>query len=429
MTRERQDGLLLLSLGSVFFVLAGAAVAYLNALGMIDFKESYLAAKCLLQHRDPYQEKELWAFYQREAGGLSPALSSKLLEAHGHISPNYPTTFFLIAPLALWSLRTADMIWLILSAASFILAAFLMWYSSREFAPRMAGGLIFLFLVNSEMLLALGNTAGVVVGISVIGVWCFLQNRFTLAGAICLAISLVVKPHDVGLIWLYFLLAGGVFRKRALQTLIAAVALAVPAVLWTAHVAPHWLQELYANQATLMQRGGLNDPGPHSGGTFGVNMAICLQTVVSRIWDNPHFYNPVVYVVCGALLLIWLRKTLRLGFSPSLAWFAIAAVVPFSMLVVYHRDYDARLLLLSVPACTMLWQRGGRLKWYALFLTLAAIVITGDIFWIAVFHFTNYSYSSALVGMIPAPLILLALGIFYLWVYLRGSPQSLSAEP
>ena len=422
MLKERQDSLLLLSLGSVFFVLVGTAIAYFNALGMIDFKEFYFGAKCLVEHHDPYQQSQLWALYKSEEGEVPSALGSVLVAAHGHLTPNFPTTFFLVTPLALMPIKFAGAIWFILSAAAFVLAAFAMWNAGAEFSPLIAGALVFLLLVNSEMLLALGNTVGLVVGLSVIAVWCFLQNRFTIAGAICLAVALVMKPHDVGLIWLYFLLAGGIAGKRALETLIPVAALVVPAVLWTSQIAPHWLQELQANQSALMQRGALNDPGPHSGGGFGVNMTVCLQTIVSRFWDNPHFYNPVVYLICGALLLIWLRKTLQSRFSPHLAWFAIAAVVPLSILVVYHRCYDARLLLLSVPACIMLWQKGGRLGWCALALTLAAIILTGDIFWIVLFQVTHYSGPSLAFGVIPAPLILLAAGVFYLWIYLKPPP-------
>ncbi len=237
-----------------------------------------------------------------------------------------------------------------------------------------------------------------------------------------------MKPHDVGLIWLYFLLAGGIARKRALETLLPVAALVVPAVLWTWQIAPHWLEEMRANQLALMQRGALNDPGPHSGGGFGVNMTLCLQTIASRFWDNPHFYNPVVYLICGALLLVWLRKTVQSKFSPHLAWFAIAVVVPLTILVVYHRSYDARLLLLSVPACTMLWKKGGPLAWWALALTLAAIILTGDIFWIVVFQITHYSGPSLAFGVIPAPLILLALSVFYLYVYVRQPPEAVASN-
>jgi len=31
------------------------------------------------------------------------------------------------------------------------------------------------------------------------------------------------------------------------------------------------------------------------------------------------------------------------------------------MLVTYHRPFDAKLLLLAVPACAMLWAEGGRI--------------------------------------------------------------------
>jgi hypothetical protein len=428
MIKERQDSLLLLSLGSVFLVLVGAAIAYFNALGMIDFKEFYLSAKCLVEHHDPYQQSQLWALYKTEVGEIPSNLGSTLVATHGHRSPNFPTTFFLVTPFVLMPIKFADATWFILSAVAFVLAAFAMWNAGAEFSPRIAAALVSLFLVNSEMLLALGNTVGLVVGLSVVAVWCFLQNRFTIAGTICLAIALVMKPHDVGLIWLYFLLAGGIARKRALETLIPVAALVVPTVLWISHIAPHWLGEMQANQSALMQRGGLNDPGPHTGGSFGVNMTVCLQTIVSRFWDNPHFYNPVVYLICGALLLIWLRKTLQSRFSPRLAWFAIAVVVPLSILVVYHRCYDARLLLLSVPACAMLWRKGGRLGWCALALTLAAIILTGDIFWIVLFQVTHYSGPSLAFGVIPAPLILLALSVFYLYVYVRQPREAVGSN-
>jgi hypothetical protein len=309
---------------------------------------------------------------------------------------------------------------MLLTAGCFIAAAFAMWNLGAESAPRIYSLLIFLFLINSELLFSIGNNAGIVVGLSVIAAWCFLRERFVYAGILSMAVSLAMKPHDAGLIWLYFLLAGGVLRKRALQTLAVVALLAVPALLWMSHVAPHWPQELHSNIAMKMSRGGIDDPGPHSGGAFGVNMIISLQAILSRFRDDPGFYNPIAYLICAALLLPWLIKTLRSRFTSAMAWFALAAVVPLAMLPVYHRCYDARLLMLTVPACAMLWKKGGPAAWCALLLTLAAIVITGDIFWIAVFHFTGYSYQVASIGMFPAPLILLSLGIFYLWIYLRG---------
>src|SRR5208282_6678125 len=147
MPKERQDSLLLLALGSVLFVLVGTAIAYFNVLGVIDFKEFYFGAKCLVEHRDPYQQSELWALYKRDAGEAPSALGSVLVAAHGHITPNFPTTFLIVAPFALMPLKPAGAIWFILSAAAFVLAAFATWNAGVEFSPLMAGVLVFLFLV------------------------------------------------------------------------------------------------------------------------------------------------------------------------------------------------------------------------------------------------------------------------------------------
>ena len=76
-------------------------------------------------------------------------------------------------------------------------------------------------------------------------------------------------------------------------------------------------------------------------------------------------------------------------------------------------------MLLTIPAAAMLWRQRGWRGWTALWLTIAAFVLTGDIFWIMLFQVTHYSGLSVTLAMIPAPLILLALGVFYLYVYVR----------
>jgi hypothetical protein len=98
------------------------------------------------------------------------------------------------------------------------------------------------------------------------------------------------------------------------------------------------------------------------------------------------------------------------------------------MLVTYHRPYDAKLLLLTVPACAMLWAKGGAIGRIALVVTTAGIVLTADIpLAILVILTKNLPISTVglsrqimtVVLMRPATLILLVMGIFYLWVYLR----------
>jgi hypothetical protein len=320
---------------------------------------------------------------------------------------------------------------MMLSAGSLILAALLTWNRAASYTPAITGALICFILANCEAVLATGNPAGMVVGLCVVAVWCFLEERFVWAGILCLAVSLAIKPHDAGLVWLYFVLAGGTYRKRALQTLVVIAVLSLAAILWISAVAPHWLPELHTNFLAQSAPGGQAYPGPSSADTgSGPSMIINLQSAVYVFSDNPLVYNSISYLICGALLLIGLVHTLRTRFSTARAWVALAAIAPLTVLVTYHRPYDAKLLLLAVPACAMLWTEGKPIRWIALLVTAAGIVFTADIPLAILLTLTgNLHISTArLSGEIltvvltrPTPIILLAMGIFYLWVYLRHS--------
>jgi hypothetical protein len=98
------------------------------------------------------------------------------------------------------------------------------------------------------------------------------------------------------------------------------------------------------------------------------------------------------------------------------------------MLVTYHRPYDAKLLLLTVPACAMLWAEGGPIGWIALIVNTAGFVLTGDIPLAILVILTNNLHvgTAGIFGQIltvvltrPASLILLVMSIFYLWAYVR----------
>jgi hypothetical protein len=303
-----------------------------------------------------------------------------------------------------------------------------MWDLGASYAPDVSLILICILLVNCESIFGAGNTAGIVVGLCVVAAWCFIRERFVPAGVLCLALSLAIKPHDAGLVWLYFLLAGGVYRKRALQALFITAVLGLSAFLWVSHVAPHWMQDWQSNLSTISTPGGINEPGPASLTGRGAAMVIDLQAAISVFRDDPRIYNPASYIICGALLLAWAVRTLRLRFSPARAWIALAAVVPLTMLVTYHRPWDAKLLMLTVPACAMLWAEGGPIAWIALLTNAMGMVLTGDIplaVLSIVFNKLHVDTTGILGQMLtlvmlrPASLILLAMSIFYLWVYLR----------
>jgi hypothetical protein len=321
-----------------------------------------------------------------------------------------------------WNL--AALIWKILTAGCFIAACWLAWSLGARFKPRLSAVLIFFLLVNSEVLLFTGNPAGLVIGLTVFAAWCFVENRAGFAGALCLAVALVLKPHDSGPVWLFFLLAGGPQRRRAVQALGLALVLGLLAILWVSQISPHWIQELHANLSLAAEPGGRDDAGPRSASP-SVGGIISLQTAVSLIRDNAQFYNPVVYLVCAVPLAIWAVKTLRSGVSSQAGWYGLAAIAALGLLPLYHRTYDAKLLLLTVPACALLWSRGTALRWWALLLTTAAFISTADLGWVLMVA-ARPSPGVAELVRASIPISLLILGVFYLWIYI--GPSSTPAE-
>ena len=163
-------------------------------------------------------------------------------------------------------------------------------------------------------------------------------------------------------------------------------------------------------------------------------MLVNLQAIFSVFRDDPRFYNPASYLVCAPLLLIWGLVVLRSRPSRLRAWLALAAIAPLSMLPVYHHLYDAKLLLLTLPACAMLWAERGWLGKLALSVNCAGFVLTGDLPWTVILAVINRLGAPpeglalrmlVAVQVFPAPLILLVMGIFYLWacVLRRSDPR------
>jgi hypothetical protein len=429
MSKGRLDGMYLLLMGSLVFLLLGGVLENNAPAPMSDFKAIYYGARSIIHHSDPYQNGAILREFLADGGEFpSDPIISQSVQRAVLVCINLPTSLFLVAPFACLPFGLSHLLWMALMAVCLLLASYLMWDLGAAFSPVLTGALIGLVLANSEVLVIIGNAAAIVIGLGLIAIWCFVKDRFAAVGVFCLAISLALKPHDLGFIWLYLLLAGGTLRKRAIQTLVLAVAISIPAVLWISHVSPHWVPELLSNLVETSAPGDLNDPGPSSMGAHTLGMVISLQTVISEFRDDPSFYKPVTYLVIGPLILLWIVVTMRSRFTVDRMWLALACISALSLLPVYHRSYDAKVLLLSIPACAMLWSRGGMIRWLALAFNTLAIVFTSDLAWIF-FSFVVgrlrphalWITDAVLNAMIvfPAPIALLATGILYLWLYIR----------
>src|SRR5262249_26790599 len=124
--------------------------------------------------------------------------------------------FFALFALVPW--RSAYAFWTALIALLTTIAAFLAWRMAETYKPDPPFYFAWLLLANSGLLMPGVNPAGIAVSLCVIAVYCIATDRFIAVGVACLGISLAIKPHDGGLIWLFLLLLGASQRKRAIQS-------------------------------------------------------------------------------------------------------------------------------------------------------------------------------------------------------------------
>jgi hypothetical protein len=122
-SRQRLDGLSLLLVGCVFFISAGTLMERISFVAMVDFKAVFYGTRCLLEHGDPYGDKDLQRVYLAQDGEPQ---AKKLALIHAVIpNVNLPTTFPFIVPFALLPWGPAHLLWMLLTGASFIFAAYL----------------------------------------------------------------------------------------------------------------------------------------------------------------------------------------------------------------------------------------------------------------------------------------------------------------
>jgi hypothetical protein len=407
-------------------------VAARGQIVMIDFGALYYGARSAMHGLDPYNPAQVLREFQVDGGRFVPESEDGDVDRIVVTRIIYlPTALFLTLPFGLLPWGLAQNLWMLITAALLILATSLIWELDAGSATAFWAGMAGFILAESYSLLKFGNIAGITVSFCIIAVWCFLKNRCTWIGILLLAISLVLKPHDGGFIWLYFVIAGGTLRKRALGTLAVTAVLAGCAGLWIAFASPHWIHEIRNNFAFYSARGFSTDPGPvglETGASRGITN---LQCVFALLKDDPLFYNSATYLSCGILILIWALKVFRSRFSTKGANLALAAISALSLLPVYHRSYDAILLLLTLPACMTLWKERAPERWLALVLTSGAILLTATtpLAFLSMNFQALADFAARLPGRLPAilllrptPCILLAMGCFYLWVFLRYTP-------
>ena len=132
--------------------------------------------------------------------------------------------------------------------------------------------------------------------------------------------------------------------------------------------------------ASFFTVGGIVDPAVTGLAGRDMDSLVQLQSFISVLFSSPADYSLICWAVCAPLILLVVFSPLVRVRTAHGIWLALAIAAPLSMLPIYHLQHDAKILLLTIPACAMLWSQRNPIGRLSLLFTGAAIVINGDIF-------------------------------------------------
>ena len=341
---------LLVCLGIAVFVLRGVHDEK-HVLEFRDFKQPYSSARCLLHGCNPYSESETHAEFLR-AGGTDE--DAQVFRPFSALYP--PFSLAVLAPVAALPYPVAHRLWLVSIAALVSIAVLAVLDLCSDFSALAPPILLSLFIASSTILLMLGQISGPVIALLVIGFWCLLRGRAVWVAVLCFTIALCLKPHDAALLVCYLPFAGRPWRRAFVAIAALTAILVVAGTVWCAATpaSAGWLSDLRANLHGNAAPGGADDPSLRS--TEALYMAN-LQPLFATLTPSPAL--PTVFAIATVLLLLaaWLPLALRVPNTLPKHLLAIASLACLTLLPLYHRQYDTRLLLLAFPAVSFLLSR------------------------------------------------------------------------
>jgi hypothetical protein len=339
--------LLILCIASVvLFAIGGARVFHASN----DFVPVYAGARCLLHGCNPYDPSQLEPeFFQ--AGGKPSDLPSWQIDV-----PVYPpSTFLVLSPLALLRFPVARLLWFLLNGCLFVTAAGLILSICPRSHRWLSTTLVSFFLVTAGILLVLGQPAVFAISLVIIGSCLFLRGDLVPLGAFLFLLSLALKPQIGGFLVVYFLVQRIYWRYAASALAGAAVLLLCAGLILGHH--PHsagWASTLRANLSATLSPGGSADPRPANRQAIGDEN---LQALTSIFVTRAGQFNAAAYAIFLGLFGAGIVGVLRANRGPELHLVALGALSILTLTPVYHRFYDTRLLLLSIPAVVIVFQK------------------------------------------------------------------------
>jgi hypothetical protein len=330
---------ILLFAAAAEFVVRGPVRFLLIPNNWNDLSQNYTASKLWLKGQNPSDPRNFVALWRQEGHSRLD-----LTDIRTHLAPPLGG-LVVMAPIAAFPYKVAKIIWLALLLMAFaatvwalILTGGFRWGELRTLAFMAAC----LALAPVHTGIANGNQTIFVIGLCAVAVWAAHERRDVAAG-ILFGFACSVKPQIGAFLLLYYL-----FRRRwqLFGTAVASsVGLAAVAALYLQLRRATWIQDYLRNAKGFVAANPIDDFSTLNPGRFSL---INLQVPFFSITGHSSSANFLAFAVGGLLLCVWLYWVARSSeHVPELV--SLGAVSTLTLLPVYHRFYDAALLV--VPLC------------------------------------------------------------------------------
>lgn len=358
--------LLLIAVAAAEFTIRGPLRAISDS---SDFRINYLSSKAWLNGTDPYDHANIAKIWEGVREDENQEINFNLTY------PIYPPpTLLLISPFSLVSWPIAKV--LITSVSIFLFSLLLLAvFSLSGLHLNRDKALLFIGLAFAmapfHTAIAKGQFTTIAVAFLVFAFWMAGKGKDALAG-VFLAVAICIKPQVSGLFFLYY-----AFYSR---WRICGYAVGVSTIITIASLTP-----LYANDISWFsgltdaiafgEKNGSNNPTASNPIRFHlVNLQYFLHTMV----DSRTLVNSVVFTFAGVVTAAYIM-ILRRSDGKANELLKLSPIAILTLLVVYHRFYDAELLI--IPLAWAVSALGGPLAknaWITLAL-MAPFLIPGAV--------------------------------------------------
>ena len=349
--------LLLVSLAEL---LLRGPVRFARARDFNDFISPYIQTRAWMKGLDPYSPASLVALWPDGAQRfdfLKKDLADGSLVLKRGIPTAYPpTSFVLLAPVAALPYRVAHAVWLLTSLLACVvsvlaLASLLGFHRDQERTYVFCAIAFALAPFHTGM--AAGSIVIVAVAACALTAWAAARQK-NIAAGILIAVAIGLKPQ-IGLPFLFYCLLRRRWRVVGLAVAIVALLAGTAIFYLSLHHAP-WLDNYRYDNRILFARGSLGDYTEGNPIRFGL---INLQVLVYTFLPVRSLATLVTFVICG-IMGVWWLLLFRRSHGSATELLEISALMVLSLLPVYHRLYDASLLIF--PLAWSLSELSGNLK-------------------------------------------------------------------